>query len=92
VVNLGSIIVECSELLKPTTAMSSFSSTVNSLSAVTIEDFIKRFKLNISDQQYITYSRLLSVFWGLVCLFFAFFAGNIEGTVIEVINKISSIF
>ena len=73
-------------------AMSSFSSTVNSLSAVTIEDFIKRFKPNISDQQYITYSRLLSVFWGLVCLFFAFFAGNIEGTVIEVINKISSIF
>ena len=39
-----------------------------------------------------TYSRLLSIFWGLVCLFFAFFAGNIEGTVIEVINKISSVF
>ena len=39
-----------------------------------------------------TYSRLLSVFWGLVCLFFAFFAGSIEGTVIEVINKISSVF
>ena len=39
-----------------------------------------------------TYSKLLSIFWGLVCLFFAFFAGNIEGTVIEVINKISSVF
>ncbi len=73
-------------------AMSSLSSTVNSLSAVTLEDFIKRFKPEISDQKYVTYSRLLSVFWGLVCLFFAFFAGNIEGTVIEVINKISSIF
>ncbi|MET1259707.1 sodium:solute symporter [Flagellimonas sp. DF-77] len=73
-------------------AMSSLSSTVNSLSAVTIEDFVKRFKGDLSDDQYVRYSRLLSVFWGLVCLFFAFFAGNIEGTVIEVINKVSSIF
>lgn len=73
-------------------AMSSLSSTVNSLSAVTLEDFIKRFKPDMPDKKYVTYSRVLSVFWGLVCLFFAFFAGNIEGTVIEVINKISSIF
>ncbi len=73
-------------------AMSSLSSTVNSLSAVTLEDFVKRFKPNMSDKSYVSYSRFLSIFWGLVCLFFAFFAGSIEGTVIEVINKISSIF
>lgn len=73
-------------------AMSSLSSTVNSLSAVTLEDFVKRFKPNLKDSTYVKYSRLLSVFWGLVCLFFAFFAGSIEGTVIEVINKISSVF
>ncbi|TPN86248.1 sodium:solute symporter [Aquimarina algicola] len=73
-------------------AMSTLSSTVNSLSAVTLEDFVKRFKPDISDQKYVMYSRLLSVFWGSVCLFFAFFAGNIEGTVIEVINKVSSVF
>ena len=73
-------------------AMSSLSSTVNSLSAVTMEDFVKRFKPNMSDQSYVMNSRLLSLFWGLVCLFFAFFAGNIEGTVIEVINKVSSVF
>ena len=73
-------------------AMSSLSSTVNSLSAVTLEDFVKRFNPNMSDKKYVNYSRLLSVFWGLVCLFFAFFAGSIEGTVIEVINKISSVF
>ena len=73
-------------------AMSSLSSTVNSLSAVTMEDFVKRFRPNMNDQQYIFGSRLLSLFWGLVCLFFAFFAGNIEGTVIEVINKIGSVF
>lgn len=73
-------------------AMSTLSSTVNSLSAVTMEDFVKRLNPGIADKKYMTYSRLLSVFWGLVCLFFAFFAGNIEGTVIEVINKISSVF
>lgn len=73
-------------------AMSSLSSTVNSLSAVTMEDFVKRFKPNLTNQGYVLNSRLLSIFWGLVCLFFAFFAGNIEGTVIEVINKISSVF
>lgn len=73
-------------------AMSSLSSTVNSLSAVTMEDFVKRFNPEITDKKYMINSRLLSLFWGLVCLFFAFFAGNIEGTVIEVINKISSVF
>ncbi|MCB0643555.1 MAG: sodium transporter, partial [Phaeodactylibacter sp.] len=72
--------------------MSSLSSTVNSLSAVTIEDYIKRFRGDLSEEKYVRYSRLLSVFWGLVCLFFAFFAGSIEGTVIEVINKVSSVF
>ncbi|WP_350290546.1 sodium:solute symporter [uncultured Croceitalea sp.] len=73
-------------------AMSSLSSTVNSLSAVTMEDFVKRFNPGMTDKKYVMNSRLLSLFWGLVCLFFAFFAGSIEGTVIEVINKISSVF
>ena len=73
-------------------AMSSLSSTVNSLSAVSMEDFVKRFNPTISDKKYVFNSRLLSVFWGLVCLSFAFFAGSIEGTVIEVINKIGSVF
>ncbi len=73
-------------------AMSSLSSTVNSLSAVTMEDFVKRFRPNMTNKKYVQSSRLISVFWGLVCLLLAFFAGNIEGTVIEVINKVSSVF
>ncbi len=73
-------------------AMFTLSSTVNSLSAVTMEDFVKRYKTDLSSKDYVKYSRVLSIFWGVVCLFFAFFAGNIEGTVIEVINKISSVF
>ena len=67
-------------------AMSSLSSTINSLSAVTMEDFVKRFNPTISDKRYVLNSRIFSLFWGSVCLFFAFLTGNIEGTVIEVIN------
>ena len=73
-------------------AMSSLSSTVNSLAAVSMEDFVKRAKPTLTDKKYVTYSRFLSLFWGLVCLFLAFFAGQIEGTVIEVINKVGSVF
>ena len=73
-------------------AMSSLSSTINSLSAVTMEDIVKRFNRNISDKEYINLSRIISVFWGLLCLFIALFTGKIEGTVIEVINKIGSVF
>ena len=73
-------------------AMSTLSSTVNSLSAVTMEDFVKRFRPDMSDAKYVMNSRLVSLFWGVVCLGLAFFAGNIEGTVIEVINKVSSVF
>ena len=73
-------------------AMSTLSSTVNSLSAVSMEDFVKRFNPSISNKSYVLTSRFFSLFWGLVCLFLAFFAGSIEGTVIEVINKIGSVF
>ena len=73
-------------------AMASLSSTINSLSAVTMEDFVKRYDKDISDKKYINLSRIISVFWGLLCLFIALFTGKIEGTVIEVINKIGSVF
>jgi SSS family transporter len=73
-------------------AMSSLSSAINSLSAVTMEDFVKRFKPDLSNTQYIKYSKGTSLFWGIVCLLCAFFAGNIAETVIEAINKIGSVF
>jgi SSS family transporter len=72
-------------------AMSSLSSTINSLSAVTVEDFIKRFK-KMDDTQYVRVSRFVSLFWGAVCILFAFVAGGIADTVIEAINKIGSVF
>ena len=72
-------------------AMSSLSSTVNSLSAASVEDFFNRGK-KLDDEQYGRYSRYAVLFWGMVCLVLAFFTGDIAKTVIEAINKIGSVF
>ena len=72
-------------------AMSSLSTTINALSAVTMEDFVVRYR-KPTEKQYLAYSQWAAVFWGLVCIAFAFFAGNIADTVIEAINKIGSVF
>ena len=72
-------------------AMSSLSSAINSLSAVTTEDILVGNR-EVSDKQYTLYSKRASLFWGLVCILLAFFAGDIADTVIEAINKIGSVF
>jgi SSS family transporter len=72
-------------------AMSSLSSAVNSLSAVTTEDFIAHGR-NLEHGQYVRYSRITAFFWGVVCIILAFYTGNIAATVIEAINKIGSVF
>ncbi len=72
-------------------AMSSLSSTINSLSAASVEDFFNRDK-NLDDQTYQRYSKIAAVFWGVFCIVFAFFTGDIAKTVIEAINKIGSVF
>lgn len=73
-------------------AMSSLSSAINSLSAVTVEDFCRLIRVKPNDQQYLTYARYAGVFWGLVTLLLSSFAGSIAPTVIEAINKIGSVF
>lgn len=72
-------------------AMSSLSSAINSLSAVSTEDFVARNR-ELTQDQYVKYSKLLALFWGIVCIVLAFFSGNIASTVIEAINKIGSVF
>jgi len=72
-------------------AMSSLSSAVNSLSAATVEDFFHS-RNELSDKQYIRYSKGTALFWGVVCIILAFFTGDIAKTVIEAINKIGSVF
>ena len=73
-------------------AMSSLSSTINSLSAVTIEDFFNSGEKKIEGKRYMFISKGLVVFWGSVCILAAYLFGNSQSTVIELINAISSLF
>lgn len=73
-------------------AMSSLSSAVNSLSAVTLEDFVRYSGKTLSEQQYLQAGKFVGVFWGLITVFLSFHAGDIAPTVIEAINKIGSVF
>ncbi|MEH6660917.1 MAG: sodium/solute symporter [Parasphingorhabdus sp.] len=71
-------------------AMSTLSSAVNSLSAVTIAD-MKGFGLQLGNaRQEIRLARLLALFWGGLILYFSIYSGDISATVIEAINKVGS--
>ena len=71
-------------------AMSTLSSAVNSLSAVTIAD-MKGFGLQLGNsRQEIRLARLLALLWGGLILYFSIYSGDISATVIEAINKVGS--
>ena len=73
-------------------AMSTLSSTINSLSAVTVEDFFNRGKEKLTDVKYMVLSKASVVFWGGVCIGSAFLFGDSQSAVIEIINAIGSVF
>ncbi len=73
-------------------AMSSLSSTVNSLSAVSVEDFFNRGKKKLDQVRYMRISKYAVVFWGVVCIAFSFLFGGSKSAVIEIINAIGSVF
>jgi len=73
-------------------AMSSLSSTVNSLSAVTVEDFFNRGEKKLSNKQYMYISKAAVVFWGIICIASSFLFGGSKSAVIEIINAIGSVF
>ncbi len=72
-------------------AMSSLSSTVNSLSAVSVEDFFNRGK-KLNQKKYMNISKIAVVFWGIVCISASFLFGGSDSAVIEIINAIGSVF
>lgn len=72
-------------------AMSSLDSTINSLSATTCRDLIDRFWMPSGRELSLTGNKILTMFWGVVCTGFAFYAGRIADTIIEAVNMISSI-
>jgi len=74
-------------------AMSSLDSSINSLSAATVEDIYKKIrKKRIEPAKEIKLSKLFTLLWGVFCITFAFFVGDISPTIIESINKIGSAF
>lgn len=73
-------------------AMSSLDSVINSLSATTMEDFVRRFRTDtINPGHELWLARAITVFWGVVTLSMAFVVGDIAPTVLEAINKIGSL-
>ncbi len=71
-------------------AMSSLSSAVNSLAAVTMEDLAVLGLEPSSKAREVMLARGVSVFWGVTILIMSLFAGSIAPTVIEAINKVGS--
>ena len=69
--------------------MSALSSAVNSLSAVTIEDY---FRLgDAEDTRKVRYARFASLFWGVLCLTLALFVGNIDENIVVAMGKVGSV-
>jgi Na+/proline symporter len=73
-------------------AMSSTASALNSLASTTCVDLYKRsFKKNATPHHYLQASRLFTILWGLVAIFFAVVASLLEN-LIQAVNILGSIF
>jgi len=70
--------------------MSAYSSTLNSLTAVTMEDFVSP-RVTIPAERYVSVSKYVLLGWGAATMVFGFFAGKLAATAIEAINKIGSV-
>lgn len=73
-------------------AMSSLSSAINSLAAVSIEDYCRLTNKQYEPEEYLKKAKYVGLAWGAVTLILSLYAGNIAPTVIEAINKVGSVF
>lgn len=73
-------------------AMSSLSSAINSLAAVSIEDYCRLTNKQFEPDEYLKKAKYIGLVWGLVTLILSLYAGDIAPTVIEAINKVGSVF
>lgn len=73
-------------------AMSSLSSAINSLAAVSVEDYCRLRNVKPDNRHYLIGARWAGIGWGIVTLILSLYAGDIAPTVIEAINKIGSVF
>ncbi|MFC1508405.1 sodium:solute symporter [Candidatus Omnitrophota bacterium] len=73
-------------------SMSSTSAELNALASTTIVDIYKRMvKQDASERHYLFVSKIATVFWGMIAIFFALFANRL-GSLIEAVNVLGSIF
>ena len=73
-------------------AMSSLDSALNSLSASTVRDFLARGR-TLTAKQALRLSKLTTIAWGVVIVVFGLFVNRLGGsTVIEMINRLGSLF
>ena len=73
-------------------AMSSTAGELNALASTATVDFYQRlYKREASEKHYLNASKLLTLFWGIVAISFAFFAQSAEN-LIEGINILGSLF
>lgn len=71
--------------------MSAYSSALNSLSAVTMEDVIGRLTA-VPKERYVYWSKATALVWGVMTMLLASVVGKMATTVIEAINKVGSLF
>ena len=75
-------------------SMSSLDSAYNSLSAVTVTDFVLKFKPKIAQNplMMLRLSKLITLLWGILTAGGAYFVAKSSSTVIELVNMIGSAF
>ncbi len=73
-------------------AMSSLDSTINSMSAVTMHDYVIRFrKTEMPQKTELWLSKFVTFTWGTLAVIFSFYVDNIAETVLVAVNKVGSI-
>jgi SSS family transporter len=71
-------------------SMGSTASALNSLASTSVVDIYKRsVNPGASDKNYLLASRLATVFWGMVCVAMALYAGKM-GNLLEAVNQLGS--
>ncbi|TSJ40358.1 sodium:solute symporter [Mucilaginibacter corticis] len=71
-------------------SMGSTASALNSLASTSVVDIYKRIvNPGASDKNYLAASRLATIFWGLVCIGMALYAGKM-GNLLEAVNQLGS--
>lgn len=71
-------------------SMGSTASALNSLASTTVIDIYKRtINQDASDKNYLLVSRMATVFWGVVCVIMALYAGKL-GNLLEAVNQLGS--